>query len=185
MEDQHYQKQTLWVYKMELETVIESRRSIRYYIDKEIDKRDIEKILESGILAPSAKNRQPWHFIIIKSDKDLKSKISDLLEENLPEASLTSEVIRTCDTIIMIYADIEHTILDVQSVGACIENMILKATDLNISTLWIGYTLQIEEELKELLDTDKTLIATLALGYSETKPKPRPRKPLEEVSTWK
>lgn len=165
--------------------MIESRRSIRHYTDKEIDKKDIESILNSGILAPSAKNRQPWHFIVIKEDKDLKKDIANLLEEKLSEASLTSEVIRTCDSIIMIYADIENTILDVQSVGACIENMILKATDLGISSLWIGYTLQIEEELKEKLNIDKTLIATLALGYSENKPKPRPRKSIEEVTIWK
>ena len=63
--------------------------------------------------------------------------------------------------------------------------MILKATDLNISSLWIGYTLKIEEELKELLNTDKTLIATLALGYSDAKPKPRPRKELDSVSEWR
>lgn len=170
---------------MELETVIKNRRSIRHYNEKEIEKRDIEKILECGILAPSAKNRQPWHFIVIKEDKDLKNKIGNLLEGWLPEASLTSEVIKTSDTIIMIYADIENTILDVQSVGACIENMILKATDLEISSLWIGYTLKIEEELKELLNTDKTLIATLALGYSDAKPKPRPRKTLDSVTEWK
>lgn len=170
---------------MELETVIENRRSIRHYIDKEIDKKDIESILNCGILAPSAKNRQPWHFIVIKDDRDLKNKIADLLEENLQEATLTSKVIKTCDSVIMVYADIEDTILDVQSVGACIENMLLKATDLGISTLWIGYTLKIEEELKELLNTDKKLIATLALGYSETKPKPRPRKSLDSVSDWK
>ena len=170
---------------MELETVIKNRRSIRHYNEKEIEKRDIEKILKCGILAPSAKNRQPWHFIVIKEDKDLKNEIGSLLEGCLPEASLTSEVIKTSDTIIMIYADIENTILDVQSVGACIENMILKATDLDISSLWIGYTLKIEEELKELLNTDKTLIATLALGYSETKPKPRPRKTLDSVSEWR
>lgn len=170
---------------MELEKVINNRRSIRHYIEKVIDKRDIESILESGILAPSAKNRQPWHFIIIKNDLNLKNEIASLLEEKIPQAELTSEVIKTCDTIIMVYADIENTILDVQSVGACIENMILKATDLNISTLWIGYTLQIEEELKELLNTDKTLIATLALGYSEEKPKPRPRKSLDSISIWK
>ena len=170
---------------MELETVIKNRRSIRHYNEKEIEKRDIEKILECGILAPSAKNRQPWHFIVIKEDKDLKNEIGNLLEGRLPEASLTSEVIKTSDTIIMIYADIENTILDVQSVGACIENMVLKATDLDISSLWIGYTLKIEEELKELLNTDKTLIATLALGYSDAKPKPRPRKALDSVSEWR
>lgn len=170
---------------MELETVINNRRSTRHYIDKEIDKKDIEKILKCGILAPSAQNRQPWHFIVIKDDKELKNTIADILEKRFNEANLTSEVIKTCDSIIMVYADIENPILDVESVGACIENMILKATDLGISSLWIGYTLRIEEELQELLNTDKTLIATLALGYSEIKPRERQRKQLNEVTEWK
>ena len=162
-----------------------NRRSIRHYNERKKEKRDIEKILECGILAPSAKNRQPWHFIVIKEDKELKNEIGNLLEESIPEARLTSKVIKTSDTVIMVYADIENTILDIQSVGACIENMILKATDLDISSLWIGYTLKIEEELKELLNTDKTLIATLVLGYSDAKPKPRPRKTLDSVTEWK
>lgn len=170
---------------MELKNVIESRRSIRHYLKKELAKEDLEDILKCGILAPSAKNRQPWHFIIIKEDKDLKNKIANLLETKLTESALTSEVIRTCSAVIMVYADIENTILDVQSVGACIENMLLQSTDLGISSLWIGYTLEIAEELKELLNTDKTLIATIALGYSEVHPKPRPRKVLEEVIDWR
>lgn len=170
---------------MELKKTIENRRSIRHYINKEIPKNIIEDILNYGILAPSAKNRQPWYFIIIKEDKKLKNKIADTLEDKKgAEGSLTCEVIRTCSTLIMVYADITDVVLDIQSVGACIENMLLRAHDKNIASLWIGYILEIEEELKKILKTDKKLIASIALGYSEAKPKPRPRKDLKEVSTW-
>ena len=44
---------------------IETRRSIRKFSDQEIPMEDIQYILESGIKAPSAKNRQPWKFVIV------------------------------------------------------------------------------------------------------------------------
>ena len=45
---------------------IADRRSIRKYSEREISDEDIRDIIESGILAPSAKNRQPWKFIVVK-----------------------------------------------------------------------------------------------------------------------
>lgn len=44
---------------------IETRRSIRKFSEQEISMEDIQDILESGIKAPSAKNRQPWKFVIV------------------------------------------------------------------------------------------------------------------------
>ena len=41
---------------------IESRRSIRRYKDIPVKKELIEEILKAGMLAPSSKNRQPWHL---------------------------------------------------------------------------------------------------------------------------
>ena len=43
---------------------IESRRSIRRYKDIPVKEELIEVILKAGMLAPSSKNRQPWHFIV-------------------------------------------------------------------------------------------------------------------------
>ncbi|MBQ3584068.1 MAG: nitroreductase family protein [Lachnospiraceae bacterium] len=41
---------------------INSRRSIRKYLDKEVSKEVIEQIIDAARMAPSAKNRQPWKF---------------------------------------------------------------------------------------------------------------------------
>ena len=43
---------------------IQKRRSIRKYEDRQIEKNDIEEIIKAGMLAPSAKNRQPWKYIV-------------------------------------------------------------------------------------------------------------------------
>lgn len=170
---------------MELKQAIENRRSIRHYKEMELKKEQIQDILNYGVLAPSAHNRNPWRFIVIHENQELKKEIADTLR-NKSDAStnLTCEVIDTCSALVLVYADIEEEIFDVQSVGACIENMLLRATDLGISSLWIGYILKIEEELKRKFETDKKLIAAIALGYSDVFPKPRPRKSLEEVSVW-
>ena len=45
---------------------IEERRSIRKFSDREISEEDLREILESGIKAPSSKNRQPWKFIVLR-----------------------------------------------------------------------------------------------------------------------
>jgi len=56
---------------------IRTRREIRDYLDKSIPQECIDQILEAGRLAPSSKNSQPWHFIVIREGETLR-RISDL-----------------------------------------------------------------------------------------------------------
>ena len=169
---------------MELGKVIENRRSIRSFNDKVLAKDIIVDILNYAILAPSAKNRQPWYFVIVQN-KDLKQKIGDSLYKKMDDVSkTTSNVIKDCQALVLVYADIEDMVMDTVSVGAGIENMILRATDLGVASLWIGFILNIEEELSKNLQINKKLISAVAFGYTDTIPLKRPRKPLEEVSRW-
>ena len=54
--------------------IIKKRRSVREFTDEEISDSDIQKILEAGVAAPSAKNQQPWEFIVIR-DKNILNKL--------------------------------------------------------------------------------------------------------------
>ena len=118
-------------------------------------------------------------------NKDLKQKIGDSLYKKMGDVSkTTSNVIKDCQALVLVYADIEDMVMDTVSVGAGIENMILRATDLGVASLWIGFILNIEEELSKNLQIDKKLISAVAFGYTDTIPLKRPRKPLEEVSRW-
>lgn len=169
---------------MELSKVLEERRSVRHYNQLELKKELIEDILNYAILSPSAHNRQPWHFIVIRN-QDLKREIGDLLQNKMGDiAQVTSNVIRESQALILVFADITEEIMDIVSVGACIENMILRARDLDIASLWIGYILDIEEELKNKFALDKQLISAVALGYTDHFPSKRSRKELNEVSEW-
>ncbi len=57
------------------------RKSIRKYKPDEIEKADIETIIRAGILAPSAKNRQPWRYIVYA--KEAKDNLLAVMEKGL------------------------------------------------------------------------------------------------------
>ena len=62
---------------------IEKRRSIRKYKPDKIEKSVIEEIVKAGILAPSAKNRQPWKYIVYTGKE--KDRLPEAMEEGLNE----------------------------------------------------------------------------------------------------
>lgn len=57
---------------MDFEEVIKNRYSCKKYSDKKVEKEKLDKILEAGILAPTAKNLQEYHIYVIQSEKNLK-----------------------------------------------------------------------------------------------------------------
>ena len=68
--------------------LIKKRRSVREFTDQEISDSDIQKILEAGVAAPSAKNQQPWEFIVIK-DKTILNKLSETLSPLYAKSKVT------------------------------------------------------------------------------------------------
>ena len=60
---------------------IYNRKSIRKFKDIEVQEEDIIKMLDAAIHAPSPKNQQTWHFVVIQNN-ELISKISDIVEKN-------------------------------------------------------------------------------------------------------
>ena len=143
---------------------IEDRRSIRKYKDIDVDKEIILDILNAGRLAPSAKNRQP--------------------DGRLYSVSFTANVIKEAPVLILILKskDDEWDRYDALSVGAAIENMCLRSTELNLGTLWIGDTDFVENEILDMTKhNDMELVSSLVIGYPNQEPKMRPRKDLEEI----
>ncbi|MDE5587507.1 MAG: nitroreductase family protein, partial [Bacilli bacterium] len=125
---------------MELSEVLKKRRSIRHYISKEVSTKDIEKIIEAGILAPSAHHREPWEVIVLKKRKQ---EISHLMRKYPKKEDIsiikTADTIDRADTLLLIYCNnFEQFEYNLLSIGAMIENMLLQATSLGIGSLWIG-----------------------------------------------
>lgn len=61
---------------MELLPEISGRTSVREYTDEPISGEQLERILNAGRVAPSAKNRQSWRFVVIQ-DTELRAKVQD------------------------------------------------------------------------------------------------------------
>ena len=70
---------------------------------------------------------------------------------------------------------------DLLSIGASIENMLLKAEELNIGSLWIGNTFFAYQELIEYIGYTAELAGAIALGYKAETPAMRPRKKLDDI----
>ena len=156
---------------------IENRRSIRNYKNDNIDKKIIFDILNAGIKAPSAKNNQPWRFLIVNND--IKNKISDKMIE-IYGPNKTAEVIKTVPYLIFVYNK-DNEYFNHLSIGAAIENILLEAENIGLGTLWIGYIKKIEDYVKELVNIDYELVSAIAIGVKNENPLERPRLTLDEV----
>ena len=69
---------------------IENRRSIRKYKPDEIERKLIDEIIYSASLAPSAKNRQPWKFIVYQGKE--KDKLVDVMRHGINSEKATHEL---------------------------------------------------------------------------------------------
>ncbi len=156
---------------------IKNRRSIRSYKNEDISIDIIKDILKSGLMAPSAKNNQPWRFLIVS--QDVKTKISSKMIE-LVGPNKTAEVIANVPYLILVYNSSDEYFNHL-SIGAAIENILLECENRNLGSLWIGYIKKIEDYVKELVGVEMELVSAIAIGVKDENPLPRTRLNLEDI----
>ena len=81
----------------------------------------------------------------------------------------------------------ERNFPDLQSAGACIENLLLAAVDMGYGACWLSAPLMAANELAQLLEVEKPyrIIAFTAVGKPAHNPLPKSRKELDELIIWK
>jgi len=145
-----------------------NRRSIRKYTEEEVSGELIEQILRAGMAAPSANNKQPWHFIVI-DDRDVLNDIT--------KVHPYSQMLKEASHAIVVCGDEsleKHEGYWVQDCSASMENMLLMAQDIGLGSVWLGVYPREEriKTLKELLGMPEgiTPLSIMAIGYpAETK----------------
>jgi len=160
--------------QMSLIDVILNRRSIRRYKSDPIPEDVLHRILEAGRLAPSAGNRQPWHFIVI-TDPEIKDKLSQgRWNWFIKDSALT---IVGCGYVDTPYARKWSTV----DVTIALQNMVIAAQAQRLGSCWIGDFKQ--REVKKILGIPKNLkvIALISFGYPAEHPGPKVKKNLEEI----
>ncbi|MFZ4741685.1 MAG: nitroreductase family protein [Bacteroidales bacterium] len=112
--------------------VILTRRSIRKYISKPITNDQVENLLKAAMYAPSARNEQPWHYIVI-NDRYILDKII--------EAHPYANMLKEAALAIIVCADenIEKTEgYWVQDCSAATQNILLAAHAMGLGSVWLG-----------------------------------------------
>ncbi|MEJ2294690.1 MAG: nitroreductase family protein [Candidatus Lokiarchaeota archaeon] len=154
---------------------LKGRRSIRSFEKEEINEEHLKMILEAARWTPSASNRQPWHFIVIK-DKEKLQKISEtaIYGKFFKRAPLAIAIVGKPSESPNWYK-VDTSLVSMQ--------MMLMAWALGIGSCWIGS--MDRERAKELLGIDKQdyLLTVLPFGYIKGNiPKPTLRKALSQIT---
>jgi nitroreductase len=184
---------------------IAGRRSIRKFQDRPLPDEVVEQILEAATLAPSGKNGQPWRFYVVREDKRaemvgvMREGMARAREAGLPLGSSegSARIMERAPVTVFVFNaatlaanhNLEAVLglanlVEVQGIGAAIQNMLLAALELGVGSLWICDVFYAYEELTAWLGETHQMIAAVSLGYPDESPGPRPRKPVSEVTTW-
>lgn len=169
---------------------IKMRRSIRKYIDKQVEDEKIIQLLESARLAPSGSNTQPWHFIVVKSNLN-RQKLAKTSHDQ--KWMLSAPVFIVCvadircrieeDVVVRLNEDSPHGELKqiIRDTSISMGHILLEADNLGLGTCWVAWFTQ--EEIRPILNipADKYVVGIITLGYANETPKARPRKKLEEI----
>ncbi len=159
--------------------VIKKRRSIRKYKEKPVEDEKLKLILEAGRLAPSARNRQAWRFIVIKDEK-IKEKLYKVSKNQkfLTEAPVVIALVGYPTDYVSSNGNVGHLV----DLGIAGEHMVLAATSLGLGTCWVVAFNQ--EKVKEILGVPREghVVALITVGYPDETPHERYVKDIKEIA---
>jgi nitroreductase len=136
-----------------------TRRSIRRFKDDPIERDILAKIIKAGHLAATARNIQPWQFVVIQ-DADLRRKIADM--------STNGKFIADAPVCVAVFC--EETKYYLEDGSAATENILLAARYFKIGSCWVaGDKKPYVDDVRKLcgLAEDHRLISLIALGYAQ------------------
>ncbi len=163
---------------MELKKVIEERRSVRSYKKDNVPEDKLKKVLESARLAPSASNRQPWKFIVVKDPQRRKELARAASHQSfVGEAPVVIAAVGLNTKHIMGCGIPSYPV----DLAIAIDHITLAAADEGLGTCWIGSFSQ--EEAKKILKVPDPykVVTLLPLGFPADRQGFKSRKSLEEV----
>lgn len=148
------------------------RRSIRKYIDKEVENDKIILLLKTAMAAPTAANRQPWEFIVV-NDKEKLNELRSTLRQGQYNAPVAIVV---CGNMELAFSNKDKEIWT-QDCSASIENMLLAAVELGLGSVWIGLypTLSKCKPVCKVLNIPDHVIpmSVVYFGYPDEQKEPR------------
>ena len=171
---------------MEFLNVLKRRRSVRFYDSRMVEEEKLRAIFEAANTAPSAYNLQAYEAFIIRGEhhKEALSKAAydqSYVKQNFILAAPISLVFCANPSRVRTkYQERGANLFSVQDATIATVYAMLAATDLGLSTVWVGAF--DEEKVKDVIG-DRSLrpVAILPIGYSREEPKPTRRRPIDEL----
>lgn len=160
----------------------QTRRSLRTYLDKPVEKEKLEYVLECARLAPSWKNLQCWRFIVI-DDAAGREAIAESMGENNPgrKALISAPIVVVLCAVPReseVWEGKDNMMLDA---GLAMEHLILAATEQGLGTCWQGLFSEVKVRGALNVPDDVRVVAMTPLGYAAEERRPRPRKAMAEI----
>lgn len=198
---------------IDLHHFLRSRRSVRRFRPQPIPDEVIQNILSSAIYAPSAHNRQPWRFVVLKdaarkeqlADAMIQDFVRDLRRDGVAEEKIEAQILRSRDRllsaplVILLCLDMsemdsypdekrrqaERT-MAIQSVAAAGLQLLLAAQAEGLGGVWVCSPLFAGEIIQQTLHLSETWEpqGMFYLGATDNVPAPRERKGLESIVKW-
>ena len=169
---------------MEAMEVILGRRSIRKYSEKPVSDEEVKRLLEAAMAAPSAHNKQPWHFIVVRGKETL-------LE--IPKFHNYSKMLEQAALAIIVCGDLEiegGTGFWVQDCSAATQNILLAAKAMGLGAVWLGVypNENLVKGVKDLLQIPEKVVplCIISMGHplEEKPPGNRYRDDRVHYNTW-
>jgi nitroreductase len=160
---------------MDVFEAIFNRRSVRKYKDTPVEDEKIEKCLEAARWAPSASNKQPWHFIVVQNEATRKA-LSDLHPYGRFMKESPVVIVVLCDPA-------RHPNYYMMDPCIATQNLLLAAHAQGLGTCWMGTVgVNFEDDMKQLLGIPEQLyiLCCVSLGYPAETPSSS-RRPLSDM----
>jgi len=164
---------------MDVMQAIKERRSVRRYQERPVPEETLQEILEAVRLAPSASNRQDWHFVIVK-DAQQRRKLAEAAGQPfvgtapvvIAGVSLNPERVMSCE--VPAYA---------VDLAIAMSNITLVAAGRGLGTCWIGAFNQ--KKVQEILGVPERykIVQLMPLGYPADRAGEKNRKMVGEISS--
>jgi nitroreductase len=171
---------------MDFWQVIEERHGVRDFdAGRDVSPEMVQRILGVAIRAPSAGNCQPWHFVVVRSERT---------RNLLAEAAYSQWFIAEAPVVIVVCADPARSarrygsrgvqLYCLQDTAAATEHILLAVTALGLGACWVGAFDERAASQALGLSTDLRPVAIVPIGYPAARPYRTSRRGLEEVVTF-
>lgn len=165
---------------MELKEALLKRRSVRKFTEQTVTDEQIDELLHAAMSGPSACNKTPWEFYVVRNTEKL---------DTVKKASLFARF--NSPLVIVVAGNMSRALPEpiseywIQDCSAAIENILLRATDLGLGTVWCGAYphKRVEGNLKEALEMpeDHHPLGIIHIGHPAETPEPRDQYDPERV----